>query len=132
MKAIILKLTFGLLGTFILLPINLASAEPAFRYDERKDPNKDQKVIDEPPQRPAYYDAYKKANKVDPNNKADSYPQRRDPSMEPTPVPAQAITPEIKQQAQQLQNQMQNVDPALLQRAQDQMQKSGYPYPTPQ
>ncbi len=123
---------------FIALPLSFANAEPTFRYDERKDPNRETSAAKEvapPPARPAYYDAYKKVKNAGTSN-PNSGAQARDPNSEravpggfssvsssqvnPPPMPAN-ISPEMQQQIHQ---QLQNVDPATLQKAQDQLQKN--------
>lgn len=104
------------------------SAEPAFRFDERKSPGAAATKSEPAPARPAYYDAYKKDMKKNaaPAPSQQQQPQTTDQSSQSSnapakplsEMPANAMTPEVKQA---IQDQLKNVDPAVLQKAQEQM-----------
>ncbi len=97
----------------------IANAEPKFKYDESKDPNRDQKNKEAaPPQRPSYYDAYKKYNLNE--QKSSAKEQKRVPA---APNADSQVPPQVSPEAQQaIQEQLKNIDPAALQKAQEQLQ----------
>lgn len=118
--------------TLIIFPI-IAKSEPKFRFDSRNSPDKEKEEKQVKPERPAYYDLYKKGmtptvKSPQPQQQpAPTYPQSPNDNSQASQSSQsyQQQSPQINQEAiENLKKQLQNIDPKEIQKIQDQYMKA--------